>query len=247
LPKLGYDAPDAFTLLLPGFLAYAVFCALQRRGDKLEATNAVLNALGLTLVVHITWYAAKSAGSIVPTPDVVGLTVTSIIVGLGLCYNDEYAIAFRLLRKVKFTDSAPWHTIWLTAFNYGRGTSRGYVVLHFKDTSRRIIGYVAGFPRQSQQQHILLTQYRWLHDNTVQERHGSILISLDEVSMVEFLDYEKEMTVESQLAASNPDSRPNPSAGTTNRLVVSANSPASPSTTASPTAEMRVQLDDAVD
>jgi hypothetical protein len=237
----GFNSAELFALLLPGFLAYAVFHVIAYRSVKIEATNAVLNALGLTLLVHVFWFIAKWPGSLIPTPDIIGLTLTAIVVGIALVWLDEVGLVHSACRTIGLTNASQWTSVWRTAFRTFRKGCDGWVIVHLKD-GRRLQGAVVGSPADSTEQYVCVIKARWLLSDsgviTTLDFSGAILLSASDILMVQFMTEPKE--IERELAEIT-DSTTSPTSTTVQneeRLVASADdTTASTAPSASPTAE----------
>jgi len=98
--------------LLPGLLTYLVVYFLASRQEKIDAIKAVLLALAFTLVSHATWSLLKSLGSYIPTPDIVGITITATAWGVIFGFLVNRGWIYRLLRSVGISAEPGAATIW---------------------------------------------------------------------------------------------------------------------------------------
>ena len=172
------------TLLTPGLLAYAIFHSIAKRRDKIEAVNAIIASLGLTLVVQAMWAIAKLPPSIVPTPDVVGLSICSLLAAIGMIALEDYAVFPKFLQCCGLSKHSPWATVWQSAFRQYHAAN-SYIVLHLKD-QRRVTGIVRGWPELQEDGHIVLEHSYWITDELVKST-GILMFPANDISFVEFL------------------------------------------------------------
>lgn len=193
LPDIGEMASlGVLFTLLPGLITYLVVRAMTERAKKIEAVEAVLYALAYTLIVHAIWYGLTGIGSLIPTPDIIGLSLTALFVGIGLAAIVNSGVHYRLLRFVGITSESSWITIWQTVFREFRDRQGEYAVLHLKD-GRRVMGAIRGFSPQQKGGHVCLERVQWLTEATPNSEHpGMHLFNAEDIAIVEFLSTSKE-------------------------------------------------------
>ena len=170
--------------------------ALSARGKKLKAVEVVLFGLAFTLVDHAVWGLFRSMGSWIPTPDIVGLSLCALGVGIVIASIVDGGWAYVALRSMKITHEAGWATIWLSAFREAQRGLGEYAVIMLKD-GRRLLGAVVGVSEQQRRGHIVLQRFRWLdHERPEEdaEQPGMILLNAEDVSAVTFLSSDEEQT-----------------------------------------------------
>lgn len=79
--------------LFPGLVTYLIVRLLTCRDSRLDAVQAILYGLAYTVLAHFFWAIAKWPGSYLPTPDIVGLGSTAIILGIGISVSLKYFAA----------------------------------------------------------------------------------------------------------------------------------------------------------
>jgi hypothetical protein len=195
LPTPGaVDSLGLLFTLLPGLLTYVVVRALTARGEKIEPAEAILHGLAYTLVVHAIWFGLTALGSVIPTPDLIGLALTAVGLALGVAALHNSGRFYGLLRRWRLTNQPSWLTIWETAFREYRGVRKGeYAVLHLKD-GRRVMGAIRGFSPRQEKGHVCMERVQWLSDETGvknPEHAGLHLFNADDVFVVEFMPLRK--------------------------------------------------------
>jgi hypothetical protein len=193
LPNVGQiESLGILFTLLPGLITYLVVRALTERGRKIDAIDAVLYGLAYTLVVHAIWYALTHVGSWIPTPDIIGLCLTAVALGIVVAIIANTGVAYCVLRWLRITSEASWSTIWQTTFREFRRTEDEYAVLHLKDR-RRVMGALRGYSSEQKEGHICLERVRWLDsDGARTEQPGMHLFNAEDVAFVEFVPALKE-------------------------------------------------------
>ena len=191
LPDVGkIETLGLLFTLLPGLLAFLVERTLTARERKVETVEAILFGLAYTLAVHAVWSVLKRAGSVIPTPDITGLALTAITIGLAIAFLKNSGALFHLLQKSGITREAAWWSIWETAFRFSYAQKNEFVVLHLAD-GRRLFGAVVGHSSEQKDGHICLMQAMWLVDPRPAPISGMILLRADDVKMVEFVPRSK--------------------------------------------------------
>lgn len=177
--------------LLPGLITYLIVHVLCERHKKLDAADVVLKSLAYTLLCHAIWQVLKSMGSLIPTPDIIGLPVCAIALGLFAARLANSGAAYRLLRRLRMTDQPSWVSIWDSAFREFRDGVGEYTVLILKD-GRRIYGAIRGFSSEQREGHVCLDRFRWLDADIAEpEVRGTILVNAEDVAFVHFIPAEK--------------------------------------------------------
>lgn len=195
LPDIGKIADVGILfVLLPGLLVFLIERMLTSRERKLETTEAILWGLAYTLLTHAVWTGFKWVGSIVPTPDLVGLTLSAIGLAFIITFLKNSAIVFRTLRKLGVTNESPWLTIWETAFRVSHAQKNEYVVLHLLD-GNRLFGAVEGHSAEQKDGHICLTNAKWLVNGTETPINGMLLLRAEDVKVVEFVPRQERKNV----------------------------------------------------
>lgn len=193
LPEPGeIDSLDVLFTLLPGLLTYLVVRGLCARGKKIETAEAILSGLAYTLVVHAIWYCLREIGSLIPTPEIVGLSLTAVGLGLGVSALHSSGRFYSLLRRLKVTTQPSWVTVWESAFSehfYIHGGQ--YAVLHLRD-GRRVMGAIRGYSPDSEKGHVCLQRVMWLPGRANEQvqsvvHPGMHIFSASDIAVVEFL------------------------------------------------------------
>jgi hypothetical protein len=146
-------------------------------------------ALAYTLLVHAIWEFAKLPGSWIPTPDIIGLSLSAVALGLTLSFCSTKGWIYKWLRKLRLTREAPWATVWSTAFHDCRyDRQMDYAVLHLKD-GKRVYGGECGFSTNQQNGHVVLSPFQWLTKSVRQElsmSQNTLLVGADLIAFVVF-------------------------------------------------------------
>jgi hypothetical protein len=173
--------------LLPGLLTYIVVRALTARERKLDAVEAVLHGLAYTVLVHSLWE-LLTLKSWIPTPDLAGLSLCSLVIGLTIAKCHSRGWIYNLLRRFGLTEESTWQSAWETSFRMARADGREYAVLYLKD-GRRIMGAVRGFSSEQNAGHVAIDRSQWLSEkNEATVIPGLMLLSANEILSVQFLD-----------------------------------------------------------
>lgn len=190
LPSVGkLESLGLLFSLLPGLLTYIVVRALTARERKLDAVEAVLHGLAYTVLVHALWE-LLTLNSWIPTPDLVGISLCSLVIGLAIAKCHSRGWIYNLLRLCGITEESTWQSAWETSFRMARADGREYAVLYLKD-GRRIMGAVRGFSSEQSAGHVAIDRSRWLcENNEVIAIPGLMLLSANDVLSVQFLDPE---------------------------------------------------------
>lgn len=186
IPNLvGQDSLGILLSLLPGLLTYLVHHSLCHRGRKIEAVPAVLWGLAYTLIVHALWTCLKAMGSVIPTPDVVGLPLTAVAAGIGFSALSTSGFHYNLLRRLRVTHEGSDVSIWLTTLRIIRHERRGYVTIGLRD-GRFVAGGLFAFSAEDLSGHITLMPYAWLIDGKPGEWVSELLMLKE--SDIEFVE-----------------------------------------------------------
>jgi hypothetical protein len=189
--------------LLPGLVTFLVHKALTRRERNIDATEAVLWGLAYTLLVHALWVLAKLPGSLIPTPDIVGLSLTAVALGVALSWLTNSGQGYAFLRQLGLTSGASWPTIWQSVFREFRRRVRPrandpfpyrgqYIVVELRD-GRRLLGGLVAQSDNQEDGHLVLDNYYWISGQSQQpNRRGVILIAGKDVAFVEFIPKNRE-------------------------------------------------------
>jgi len=200
---------DLLFSLLPGLVTFLIHKALTRRERTIDPTEAVLWGLAYTLLVHALWVLAKLPGSLIPTPDIVGLSITSVFLGLVLSWLTNSGRGYALFRRMGLTSGASWPTIWQSVFREFRKRGRArqndpfpyrgqFVVVEMRDGRRLLGGLVAQSDAQDDG-HVVLDNYYWISGQSPQtqpNRRGVIMIAGKDIAFIEFIPKNAESDVE---------------------------------------------------
>ena len=199
LPSVtGLDELGILFALLPGLLTYLVKHTLVARHESLSATKVVLWGLAYTLIDWAVWEGLKWPGSLLPTPDLVGLSVTAVAVGTATAAADSSGLLFKFARRLRLTNQPVFPSVWRAAFHQFRFERKGeWVVLHLRD-GRRMMGGVAAISPTRKDGHVLLQPATWLPEEpddgagdaanpAAPMNPGGYLLSTADVAIVEYL------------------------------------------------------------
>lgn len=186
MPKL--DSLGLIFTLLPGLVALLVVRTLTAKDRKIEAVEAVLFGLAYTLPIHAIWTICKLLGSWVPTPDIVGLSITAVCFAFVVSWLVRTDCLFRLLRWLGITDQTVWVGTWNISFRKAKQERHDYAVFQLED-ERRIMGEVRSFSVQQKEGHICLGNSRWIDKDNPDTPllDGYVLIPAEKVESVQFL------------------------------------------------------------
>jgi hypothetical protein len=185
IPKVAdLESAGLVFALLPGLLTYLVHHALTHRSEPTSAVTAVLWGLAYTLLVHAIWALATLPGSLIPTPDIVGLSITAVGLGLALASLSRSGFVFRWLRAIGVTISTNW-TPWETALIESRREGIDYAVAHLKD-KRSVKGGICGYSHKQKDGHLVLSPYQWLGNGAaVDWMPGYLIVDGNQIIVVE--------------------------------------------------------------
>jgi Family of unknown function (DUF6338) len=187
LPAIGpIDALGTLFVLLPGLVTFLVVRYLTTRERKIEATDAILQGLAYTLLANALWAAAKLFGSLIPTPDIVGLPLSGLLLGLMVAWLVNQDFIFSLLRKIGITNEASWSTIWESTLRDFKKLHGTYVVITLDD-GRRVQGWLVGFSSEQKDGHVCLQNIQWIDVEHATELKGLHLFNAMNVQHVHLM------------------------------------------------------------
>ncbi len=172
--------------LLPGLLVYFIVHSLTDREREIKATEAILHGLAYTLLVHAVW-TFLTLWAIIPTPDILGLSLCAIGVGITIARINNKGWIYDALRHYGITGASSWSSTWRTSFRFARQSVGTYVILHMKD-GRRIRGIVRGYSGEQVSGHVALDHADWLgEDGSIVKAPGLLLFPGEWIRFVQFL------------------------------------------------------------
>ncbi len=191
LPSIGnMDSLGVLFVLLPGLLTCLIVKALTSRERKLDAVEVVLHALAYTLIVHAIW-SFLNLWSWIPTPDIVGLSSISVLLGLTVATVTSKGLLFDTFRKMGLTTESSWQSTWESSFRHAAREKMDFAVFHLKD-GRRVMGDVRGYSAEQLNGHIVLDQVKWLSAaGDPVEMDGMLVLCASDVTFVQFLSSKK--------------------------------------------------------
>lgn len=200
--EVSKDILALLSQLMPGFLTAWVVYGLTTY-TKPSQFERIVQALIYSFIVKALVVAVESmlllAGRLVllgvwdHSIEVIASAVLAIALGLVLSFfmiNDAF---FRQARRLGITSRTPYPSEWYGAFS---ARPPRYIVLHLQ-SGRRITGYPMEWPTEPTSGHFKLTDAAWLDDQNqeiVLDMNESILISANQVEIVEFLKTIQERT-----------------------------------------------------
>lgn len=214
---MGQIAPDVIALLqylLPGFIAAWVFHGLTPypRASEFER---IVQALIFTMFVvpfaagleHAALWLGKfrSIGPWTTQSSLVASVLAALLIGSAFSFLANTDLLHKMLRLSKITQETSYPSEWFGAFL----TRETYIVLHLKD-ERRLYGWPREWPSGSKTGHFLLQQPTWLVEHEYQRINGaeSLLIGVEEVRWIEFVEKYWENTDEEELESTATNTRP---------------------------------------
>lgn len=194
------DVLSLLTQLMPGFLTAWVVYGLTTYTKPAQFERVVqaliysfmVNALVL-VIEPILLFAGRFVrlGTWDHSAELITSATVAVALGILLSFfmtNDAF---FSRARSLRLTSRTPYPSEWYGAFV----TKPRYVTLHLEG-SRRILGYPMEWPTEPTSGHFRLTNAAWLDDQnkeTPLDGNDSILISANQVKMVEFLKNTEEL------------------------------------------------------
>jgi hypothetical protein len=187
----GLDNNIIFTLL-PGLVSYKIVQVLTNPSHKVEATEAVVTGLAYTLISHLMWNILKWPGSLIPTPEPIGIMLCSITVGLAVSWGVSSDWVFKILRWTQITRRPSTDSIWQASIDYGHRKYGGFAIVTFDD-GRRLYGRIRAVSSDQESGHIFLTSARWIHHKTDDPiEPGAFLVSLNKVEYLHLIPQQGE-------------------------------------------------------
>ena len=206
--QTGQLVPGTLALLmtlLPGFIAGSAFYSLTAH-PKPSAFERIVQALIFAVIVQfvigplgLIFRTSETGldGQVLvsslfiidatlwasPMPDLARIA-TGFLLGVLLAWGLNHDFFHRLMRKIGITRENSFPSEMYSAFS----RIPTYVTLHL-DGERRLIGFPEEWPSNPRAGHFLLQDPAWLNDENEPvpiEEVDSIMISVSEVSMVEF-------------------------------------------------------------
>ena len=187
LPK--FANLDLLYSIFPGLVTYLIVHRLCSRERKLDSIDTILVSLAYTICIHSVWFLMKAGGSLIPTPDIVGLSLVSVGFGLLVSFFVNNGLFWNTLRTLRITDQPAWESIWKTAFKKAQDEQddlSGWVVIELVD-SRRIMGCLVGYSANPENGVICIDDPRWLVSDGVSEIGGRFLLECSNISNIHFL------------------------------------------------------------
>ena len=188
------EVVNVLTFLLPGFVTAFVFHSLTSH-PRLKEFDRVVQALIFTILIQAIGEAILGIGRLFKAGslwsenlEVLVLVLIAIALGTISVFVSNNDFLHRFLRRVALTRENSYPSEWYSAFHIN---SKCYVVLHLQG-GRRLYGWPEEWPSQPEHGHFRIAEGEWLEDNKRIPMDGvvAILISVNEVEMVEFLEIE---------------------------------------------------------
>ncbi len=194
LPNAGSaDALDFLFTLLPGLITFIVIRQLTSREQKSETTDVVIYSLCYTLIVHGIWQFLNIWSSI-PTPDLVGLPLTAVFLGVLISVVTNNGHIYAYLRRLGITREASWSSTWETTFRmtFADKQLSEFIVLHLID-GRRIMGYIRTVSSAQQGGHLAMDHLQWLKTDSdeVSDKRPNrelMLFRGEDIPFIQFLE-----------------------------------------------------------
>jgi hypothetical protein len=228
----GLESLGILSALLPGLLTLIVVRYLCGRDKKPEAVEATLHALAYTLVVHGIWAILKSLGSWFPMPDIAGLSLCAIGLGVVVAWISNNGQAHAVIARCGLTSEAPWATVWESAFRAFRRDGGEYVVLTLKD-GKRILGALRAYSGQQKEGHVCIDRARWLGTDggSEPEQPGMLAFSAEAIESIQFMPLVKGSS-DARVTDSTTSAAPTTAERTQGRLATASEDTAAAATTA---------------
>jgi hypothetical protein len=158
---------------------------------------AVFVEKAICLKIGIYW----NAGNWSEHSEIICSAVNSVILGILFSYyanNDKF---HKIIRKIGISRETSFPSEWFGTFS----KNVTYIVLHLKD-ERRIYGWPIEWPSVPDHGHFLLVQASWLVDSEEIPIKGveSILVDVNDVRWVEFMEKTWEVQNEERLKSTTP-------------------------------------------
>lgn len=175
-------------------MTYLVVRLCTGRERKIDVSEAILQGLAYTLLSHALWSVCKLPGSLIPTPDIVGLSLCAIFIGLVLSVAVNRHLVFSSLRYLGLTRQPEFSSIWETTFKLSERQLGEYVVVELDD-EKRIQGAILGVSPNDPDGHLCLQRCQWLPASPDSEPipiDGWYLVPTKRILSVHFLPTAKE-------------------------------------------------------
>lgn len=174
---------DILTYLLPGFVAAVIFYSLTSH-PKPGGLDRVIQALIFTAIIQAVVQPIEGKlGNI----EAIASIMVAIILGVITAWLSNKDIAHGILRKIGITRETSHPSEWYSSF----ARNKWYIVLHLTG-QRRLYGFPVEWPSNPEKGHFRIAEAEWLVEEERKPITGveNILISYDEVEMVEFMSKE---------------------------------------------------------
>lgn len=133
------------------------------------------------------WTVAKSVGSIFPTPDLVGLSISALVLGLASPWISTSGRFFHFLRDLGFTRADSWCSTWLSTrreFRYGTG-QHGVATLR---DGREVAGGIYACSEEQASGHIVLCHYVWVgNGDSTDPVNGLLILPGEDIAILELM------------------------------------------------------------
>lgn len=179
------EVVGVLTFLLPGFVAAAVFYSLTSH-PKPDTFDRVVLALIFTVIGQAIAELLLSKYQSLKSWELALTILVAVVLGLGAAYASNRDSVHRILRHLGITKETSYPSEWYSSFSRHNDC---YVVLHLEG-QRRLYGWPEEWPSHPEQGHFRISEGEWLTGESERSPAtgvSAILISADEVEMVEFL------------------------------------------------------------
>lgn len=193
MPELSKDLVALLSFLLPGFLVAWIFYSLTAH-QKPAQLERVIQALIFTLIVSGLVVLVRNLLLIVGRSHSLGpwdhdaelLTSigVAIVLGLVMAHLTNTDSLQGWLRRKGFSKRSAHPSEWCIVF----AMDPTYIVVEFKD-GRRLYGWPAVWPSNSEKGHLYLTEPSWIHGEepvALATNHG-VLVQVTDIAHVEFM------------------------------------------------------------
>ena len=168
--------------LLPGFVAASLYYAFTSH-TKPSPFERVVQALVFTVVVEAAVGVGGAFG--LPHADSVAVAVAmAATMGIVVAAAVNHDLVHRAFRWLRLTRETSHPTDWYSAF---AGQSDRYLVLHLVG-ERRLYGWAPAWPSSPDQGHFKVLQGEWLIGDQRQPAGQAIIVRVQDVEMVEFVE-----------------------------------------------------------
>lgn len=185
--EMKFDSLGPLFILLPGFLSYVIVHALCSRKKKHDTAEIVLHALVYTLIVNAIWQLLLIPKPIIPTPHLVGLSITALAVAIVASACINHGLFYIVLQKLKITRESAWGSVWKTAFRQAYKDGSEYAMLWFSDKTG-VLGAVRGYSSEQKDGHIRVDRAKWISkEGALIDAPGTLLFKAEDVTAIQFL------------------------------------------------------------